>query len=80
MRSSIKTEIMVTAGPTIEEVNQIKKAIQAGGSSFRINCGLKSRMFEHFAVHDVVNRAELSDTALAVRQQADLVMLSRDRE
>lgn len=34
---------MATAGPTMEEVNQIQKAIQEGASTFRINCGLKSR-------------------------------------
>lgn len=39
----LKTKIMATAGPTMEEVEQIKKAIQAGAMNFRINMGLRSR-------------------------------------
>jgi pyruvate kinase len=37
-----------------------------------------TEMFEHFAVNGIVNRAELSDVALAVRQEANIVMLSRE--
>lgn len=42
-RIELSTKIMATAGPTMEEVEQIEKAIQAGATHFRINMGLRQR-------------------------------------
>lgn len=39
---------------------------------------IATQMFEYFAINGVINRAELSDIALAVRQNADVIMLSME--
>jgi pyruvate kinase len=58
--------------PKIQEII-VQKTNSAGKTSI-----VATEMFEQFAVNGVVNRAELSDIALAVRQKADIIMLPRE--